>query len=83
MADKEAYKGILSYLENQNRPFSVNDIFQNLHQKFGKTLVQKSLDILVTDEKVQEKVRRLKDIFWSTRPVVIAIIFRHVARPRF
>ena len=47
---------VLSYLTSQNRPYSVNDIFLNLHREVGKAAVQKALDILVADEKVREKV---------------------------
>ena len=35
------------YMIKQNRPYSVNDIFLNLHKAVGKTAVQKSLDQLV------------------------------------
>ena len=47
---------VLSYLTSQNRPYSVNDIFLNLHKEVGKSAVQKALDLLVADEKVREKV---------------------------
>lgn len=36
-----------TYLEKQNRPYSLNDIFLNLHKEIGKTAVQKCLDQLV------------------------------------
>jgi 26S proteasome regulatory subunit (ATPase 3-interacting protein) len=38
---------VLKYLKDQNRPYSANDIMQNLHKEFGKTAVQKALDYLV------------------------------------
>ena len=38
---------ILKYLEEQNRPYSVNDIFLNLHKEIGKTALQKGIDLLV------------------------------------
>ena len=44
---------VLSYLTAQNRPYSVNDIYLNLHREVGKTAVQKTLDILVADGKVR------------------------------
>lgn len=34
---------ILSYLKNQNRPYSATDIFNNLHGEVGKTAVTKIL----------------------------------------
>ena len=52
---------VLSYLTSQNRPYSVNDIFLNLHREVGKSAVQKALDLLVADEKVKEKVGKLMD----------------------
>ena len=45
--EAEANAKILSYMEKQNRPYSVNDVFMNLHKEIGKTAVQKSLDALV------------------------------------
>ena len=47
---------VLDYLSVQNRPYSLNDIFLNLHRQHGKTQVQKALDKLVKEEKVNEKV---------------------------
>ena len=44
---KDADSQVLHYLQKQNRPYSTNDIFMNLHKEFGKTAVQKSLDNLV------------------------------------
>lgn len=38
---------VLNYMKQQNRPYSVNDIFLNLHKEIGKTAVQKALDSLV------------------------------------
>ncbi|XP_069691125.1 homologous-pairing protein 2 homolog [Periplaneta americana] len=47
---------ILKYLRDQNRPYSANDIFMNLHKEVGKTSVQKCLDQLVEQGAVIEKV---------------------------
>lgn len=52
MAAEATYK----YLRLQNRPYSANDIVENLHKEFGKTAVQKALDQLVHDAKIKEKV---------------------------
>ena len=56
---------VLSYLTAQNRPYSVNDIFLNLHREVGKTAVQKTLDVLVADG----KVRLLRGLFPRARLV--------------
>ncbi|PSN49182.1 Homologous-pairing protein 2 [Blattella germanica] len=46
---------VLKYLRDQNRPYSVNDIFMNLHKEIGKTAVQKALDHLVEKDHISEK----------------------------
>ncbi|XP_076042255.1 homologous-pairing protein 2 homolog [Oratosquilla oratoria] len=46
---------IKTYLEQQNRPYSANDIFLNLHKEIGKTAVQKCLDQLSSDGVIKEK----------------------------
>ncbi|XP_064104604.1 LOW QUALITY PROTEIN: homologous-pairing protein 2 homolog [Macrobrachium nipponense] len=53
--DNEAMERIRSYMEQQNRPYSVNDIFMNLHKDIGKTAVQKALDQLVSGGMLREK----------------------------
>ncbi|KAK4299658.1 hypothetical protein Pmani_028080 [Petrolisthes manimaculis] len=44
------------YLEQQNRPYSINDIFMNLHKEIGKTALQKAMDLIVSEGSVREKV---------------------------
>lgn len=46
---------VLGYLEKVNRPYSANDILQNLHKEFGKAAILKALDHLVSEKKVHEK----------------------------
>ncbi|KAK2717106.1 homologous-pairing protein 2 homolog [Artemia franciscana] len=53
--DGNAVEGVLKYLIGQNRPYSVNDVVQNLHKEFGKTAVQKAVDVLVMEKKLKEK----------------------------
>lgn len=55
-SDKEGKATIVKYLTNQNRPYSVNDLVANLHNEISKALMQKSLDTLVEESKVKEKV---------------------------
>ena len=52
MAPSEVVK---KYLQDQNRPYSANDIFMNLHKEIGKTAVQKALDQLVEKGDIIEK----------------------------
>ena len=56
VSETEAKAIVLKYLTNQNRPYSVNDLVANLHNEVPKTLMQKTLDGLVEDGKIKEKV---------------------------
>lgn len=49
-------EAVLKYLQSTNRPYSVNDIFQNLHNAYSKNVIQKSLDELAEKGSVKEKV---------------------------
>jgi len=60
--DKDPKEKILRYLEQQNRPYSVNDIFLNLHKEVGKTAVQKALDLLVGEGNIKENIRETKGL---------------------
>ncbi|KRT82493.1 hypothetical protein AMK59_4254 [Oryctes borbonicus] len=46
---------VLQFMQIQNRPFSSNDIMQNVNKEHGKTAIQKALDKLVSKNKVFEK----------------------------
>jgi 26S proteasome regulatory subunit (ATPase 3-interacting protein) len=47
---------VIKYLRDQNRPYSSNDIFSNLHEEIRKPAVQKALDHLVEQGRITEKV---------------------------
>lgn len=51
----------------QNRPFSLNDILNNLHNEFGKSSVQKALERLVRDGKVFEKVYGKQKVYCTVQ----------------
>ncbi|XP_049779839.1 homologous-pairing protein 2 homolog [Schistocerca cancellata] len=51
-----ASEAVLKYLRDQNRPYSANDVFMNLHKEFGKTAIQKALDELTEKGKLKEKM---------------------------
>ena len=53
---KDPTQVVLKYMTDQNRPYSTNDVMMNLHKEFGKSAVQKSLDMLVAEGKLTEKV---------------------------
>ncbi|KDR15309.1 homologous-pairing protein 2 homolog [Zootermopsis nevadensis] len=46
---------VLEYLRVQNRPYSTNDIFNNLHEEIKKPTVQKALDHLAKTGAIIEK----------------------------
>jgi len=54
--ESEAITIVVKYLTNQNRPYSVNDLVANLHNEVPKALMQKTLDGLVEESKIKEKV---------------------------
>ncbi|KAL8603662.1 hypothetical protein ACOMHN_017159 [Nucella lapillus] len=51
-----APKEVLDYLIRQNRPYSAQDVFQNMGKEFGKTAVVKALDELTQTKRIKEKV---------------------------
>lgn len=57
---------ILSYLRDANRPYSINDIHNNLQKTegFSKSQVAKAVDNLVVAQKVKEKVYGKAKIFF-------------------
>ena len=56
VTETEAKAIVVKYLTNQNRPYSVNDLVANLHNEVPKTVMQKTLDALVEEGKIKEKV---------------------------
>lgn len=46
MTDKEAYKAINEYMIKQNRPYSLQNVIDNMHGRVKKTQCQKILDEL-------------------------------------
>ncbi|KAL7641478.1 UNVERIFIED_CONTAM: hypothetical protein RMT77_007349 [Armadillidium vulgare] len=58
---------VLNYMKQQNRPYSVNDIFLNLHKEIGKTAVQKALDSLVENGSLKEKVYGKQKVYVITQ----------------
>jgi 26S proteasome regulatory subunit (ATPase 3-interacting protein) len=54
---------VLKCLEKVNRPYSVNDVVQNLQNEITKSAVQKTLDLLVSRGKVREKIFNKQKIY--------------------
>ncbi|KAJ3022681.1 UNVERIFIED_CONTAM: PSMC3 interacting protein [Siphonaria sp. JEL0065] len=63
----EARTTILKYMIAQNRPYNSTDVFQNLHQAIGKTLVGKVLDKLVEDKEITGKVFGKTTIYFANQ----------------
>jgi len=60
----EAQKTLLAYLEQQNRPWNIKGIFENLHGAIGKAEIEKALTKLVEAGSVTQKVFGKQAIFW-------------------
>uniref|UniRef100_A0A1B6LMQ1 Homologous-pairing protein 2 homolog n=1 Tax=Graphocephala atropunctata TaxID=36148 RepID=A0A1B6LMQ1_9HEMI len=63
-----ATEGVLKYLQSTNRPYSANDIVQNMHKEFGKAVVQKALDDLVSQGRICEKPYGKQKIYCVKQP---------------
>ena len=72
MAPKEEVtsQAVYAYLMSTNRPYSVNDIFMNLHKEHGKTAVQKVLDQLVADGKLKIKVNGKQSCYFVNQDLL-------------
>lgn len=49
-------QAVFKYLESTNRPYSANDISQNMHNAYSKGAIQKALDELTQKGTIREKV---------------------------
>ena len=54
--ESETSSAIFSYLSQQNRPYSANDLHLNLHKEHGKAAIQKVVDVMVEGGKLKVKV---------------------------
>ncbi|GFR95572.1 homologous-pairing protein 2 homolog [Elysia marginata] len=68
-----AAASVLAYMVKQNRPYSVQDVFQNMGKDFGKTAVVKAMESLTTEGKLVEKVYGKQKVYAANQsqfPVV-------------
>ena len=72
MAPKEedTTKAVNDYLVTTNRPYSVNDIFLNLHKEHGKAALQRCLDKLVAEEKLKVKVNGKQSCYFANQDLL-------------
>jgi len=54
-SEPEARKVIYDYLQSNNRPYSIQNIIDNLHGRVKKAITQKALDSLVASNKITLK----------------------------
>lgn len=60
----ETTKAVKEYLKKTNRPYSLNDIINNLQGKYTKVTVMKALDTLVTDNIICERLNKKQKIYF-------------------
>ena len=72
MAPKEeaTNKAVYDYLLSTNRPYSVNDIFMNLHKEHGKPAVQRVLDQLVSEDKLKIKLNGKQSCYFVNQDLL-------------
>lgn len=64
---EEAMVAAKSYLQSTNRPYSANDIFNNLQNKFSKAAIVKALDTLVATNEVCERINGKQKIYFLSQ----------------
>ncbi|KAJ7391908.1 PSMC3 interacting protein [Desmophyllum pertusum] len=62
-SEEEASDAVLAYLNKQNRPYSVVDIFSNLHKEYGKTAIQRSVEKLASKGVITEKINGKQKVY--------------------
>ncbi|GFN98959.1 homologous-pairing protein 2 homolog [Plakobranchus ocellatus] len=71
--ESAAVSSVLAYMMKQNRPYSVQDVFQNMGKDFGKTAVMKAMESLTSEGKLVEKVYGKQKVYAANQsqfPVV-------------
>ncbi|XP_055854736.1 homologous-pairing protein 2 homolog [Episyrphus balteatus] len=64
MAKPDVSKEVLSLLQEGNKPYSVNEVFEKCGKEYGKAAVQKALDSLLFREKIVEKAFGKQKIYF-------------------
>ncbi|KAH9091667.1 hypothetical protein Ae201684P_011211 [Aphanomyces euteiches] len=60
----QASEEVAKYLRQTNRPYSVLNVFENLHRRIGKTMLQKILDVLVEQGEINVKTYGKSQIYY-------------------
>lgn len=61
-------ESVLNYLVDQNRPYSANDVMQNLHNEYNRAAVQKALDELSSENRIREKLYGKQKVYSCLQP---------------
>ncbi|VDM64062.1 unnamed protein product [Angiostrongylus costaricensis] len=65
--EHKAFAKITEYMVEQNRPYSATDVYANLRQEFGKTLVLKVLESCAASGTLKEKMIGKQKIFYANQ----------------
>ncbi|ETW01363.1 hypothetical protein, variant 1 [Aphanomyces invadans] len=60
----QASEEVAKYMRQTNRPYSVLNVFENLHRRIGKTMLQKILDVLVEKGEINVKTYGKSQIYY-------------------
>ncbi|CAF0715907.1 unnamed protein product [Brachionus calyciflorus] len=60
---------VLEYLVEQNKPFSAQDITNNLDGKLGKTVITNSLEKLAADNRIIEKLYGKQKVYMALQKI--------------
>ncbi|CAO3702175.1 unnamed protein product [Rhizopus stolonifer] len=69
-SSEDEEKDILEYMSRTNRPYSANDVFNNMHAKYSKPRIIKALDKLVEDGELMSKVYGKMTIYSTKQELV-------------
>jgi 26S proteasome regulatory subunit (ATPase 3-interacting protein) len=60
---------VLDFLVKQNRPMSANDILSNFTGQLTKSVIDKALETLTSDQKIIEKLYGKQKVFMALQVI--------------
>lgn len=76
ISEKDALPIILEYVNTQNRPYSVINIFDNLRKAVGKPAVQRIVDQLADQNKIVRKEFGKAKIYYPIQVILGLVLHR-------
>uniref|UniRef100_A0A0K0D964 TBPIP domain-containing protein n=1 Tax=Angiostrongylus cantonensis TaxID=6313 RepID=A0A0K0D964_ANGCA len=76
--EQKAFAKITEYMVEQNRPYSATDVYTNLRQEFGKTLVLKVLESCAASGTLKEKMIGKQKIFYANQVSTLGVFLNSV-----